>query len=121
MLGLYLAGGLLTYVLGIFGISYVYGRLNPNDWEMHGGIMFLTTIWPVTAILALPIGALIGLIFGIIWVASYCMERGQAPVKARLAEERRQREIGQQIDRIDMFEDVPDNFFHENTETTIGG
>lgn len=104
MLGLYIAGIVLTYLLGIFGLSYLHGRMNPFD-EMEGIEIAGVIFWPICAVLAVPVCGIGGVIFGITYVADKMKEKGAAPAKVAREEARRQQQISREINNLQFFED----------------
>lgn len=107
-LGLHILGGVLGYLAGIFGFSYLHGRRNPYEYSMEGGEIFLLVIWPIVLVLAIPVGIVFGIIIGISKLADLIRDIGADQVKQRIQAEQRQRIASEQVDQIEMFEDERD-------------
>jgi large-conductance mechanosensitive channel len=105
MLSLEIAGGVVTYLFGIFGLSYLHGYRNPDENSMDEIEIAAVIFWPVCLGLALPLALIAGIIFGIVYPASKLRNKAVKAKTVVLQERRRQENIVNEINNIEMFED----------------
>jgi hypothetical protein len=98
---LYIIGGIIIYLIGIFGINFLFGRYHPYDYQMDTLEGIGTVLWPISIILAIPIG----IVGGITILAIKVRENEAKKKKALLQAEQERQQLAHEVQRMDFFED----------------
>src|SRR5665213_536426 len=107
LLALETLGGILGYIGVIISVYYIHGRRYPHQYRMDEFASFLTAIWPITLVLAIPVGIVMGIGYGVSELADYIRDIGIRQGHAKFQAMRDREMAAQDIENIEMFEDNP--------------
>lgn len=109
---LYVLSGLFMYVLGIFGLVYLHGRLTgAQNWDWEPWEVLGIIFWPIVLVVAIPGGPVVYLIIKSIQISDKLHERGREQYEGAATRQRQAREI----QTMEMFEDNNDDGVHPTT------